>query len=116
MIFTINFFINGFLSNHERGYNQVEFLIDEIVKISGGIFKSDFNLLRKIKNTPRQTGLKKEERLKNVKGVFEADLEVKRKNIILVDDITTTGATINEARGVLEQAGVRNILVVVVGR
>jgi len=93
----------------ERRYNQVELLINEIVKISDGIFKSDFNLLKKIKNTKRQTGLKREERLENVKGAFEADFKVLRKNIILVDDVTTTGATISECRNVLSGAGVRNI-------
>jgi len=100
----------------ERGYNQVEILIDEIVKASGGNLHSDFNLLQKTKSTSRQTELKREERLRNVKGAFKVSPRARGKNIILVDDVMTTGATINEARHVLEQAGVRNVFVVVAGR
>ncbi|HJN62883.1 MAG TPA: hypothetical protein QGH03_01460 [Candidatus Paceibacterota bacterium] len=100
------------IEKRERGYNQVELLVDEIVKISGGSLSSDFNLLRKIKNTKRQTELKREERLENIKGVFEIGLGVEGKNIILIDDVMTTEATINEAREILEHGGAKVFVVV----
>ncbi|HIP33349.1 MAG TPA: ComF family protein [Bacteroidia bacterium] len=55
------------------------------------------------------------ERLKNQKNVFKLKNpeKIKNQNIILFDDVYTTGATINEARKVLKKAGVKNIKVIV---
>jgi len=108
------------IERSQRGYNQVELLIKEIVNLDEKSFSYDFSLLKKIERRPRQTDLKREERLKNVKGVFEASKNasknVRGKNIILLDDVMTTGATISEARGVLEKAGARKVLAIVVAK
>ena len=55
--------------------------------------------------------LKREERLKNIKGVFEVinREEVKGKKFIILDDVITTGATLHEAERVLKEAGVVQI-------
>ncbi|HIP21469.1 MAG TPA: ComF family protein [Candidatus Pacebacteria bacterium] len=55
------------------------------------------------------------ERLKNQKNVFKLKNpeKIKNQNIILFDDVYTTGATINEARKVLKKAGAKNIKVIV---
>jgi competence protein ComFC len=96
----------------DRGYNQVELLIDEIVRVEN--LSPDFNLLRKIRDTERQTKLKKEKRLKNIKGAFNPTrFNLVGLNIILIDDVMTTGATINEAKKVLEKNGAKVFVVVV---
>lgn len=100
----------------ERGYNQVELLIEEIIKIDNQNFDYDFNILLKTKENQRQTKLKRKERLNNIKGVFEVKKNLSGKDIILIDDVLTTGATMNEAVETLKKAGVRNVFCVVVAR
>jgi len=87
-----------------RGYNQCEELAREIQKISGDQIQVEYNLLQKIRNTDRQVHLTKEERIKNLKNcmqVFDPEGILKNKNIILLDDIHTTGSTFLEARRAL---------------
>lgn len=97
----------------ERGYNQSELIVREIFKIdNGNNFDISFNALVKIKETPHQSALKnKNERLKNLKDCFFADAEkVKNKNIILIDDVITTGTTMREASKILRGAGAKKII------
>lgn len=99
-----------------RGYNQAELLAE---KLSEKIFtplRSD--ILAKIRNTTSQTELAGRERLFNMKnsfGVLKPDA-IKNKKIILVDDITTTGATLSEAARVLKETGAREVIGLVVAR
>lgn len=97
-----------------RGYNQSELVAKELALISD---KSSFtlaeNILTKIKDTPSQVKTaSKRERLENLRGSFAVADEsaVRGRNIILLDDVITTGATIAEARKVLKKAGARRIL------
>ena len=68
--------------------------------------------LRKIKDTQSQTESKnREERIKNLAGCFAADPNVvKGRNIILIDDVATTGATLEEAKRTLRAAGARKVI------
>jgi len=95
----------------ERGYNQSEMIVKEILKIDKN-FNGSFNALTKIKETPHQSTLKnKSERLRNLKGCFFADTEkVKNRNIILIDDVITTGTTMEEAAKTLREAGAKKII------
>jgi len=71
------------------------------------------NVLYKIKETISQVEIKdRNKRLKNIQGVFAVKNSeiIRNKVIILVDDITTTGATLNEAGRVLKQAGGKKII------
>ena len=73
------------------------------------------NILIKPKETEHQARIhNRNERLKNIIGSFavknSSENLIKKRNIILIDDITTTGATLNEARKVLKQAGARKII------
>ncbi len=92
----------------ERKFNQSELMAREFGKITG---LEIIPLLKKVKETESQTKLKKEERLKNVKGVFalkENSLGVP-KNLVLIDDVWTTGATMKEAGKILKQSGAKRV-------
>ena len=67
--------------------------------------------LKKIKNTKAQSNLNESERAKNIKDCFVWSGEnLKDKIIILLDDVVTTGATLNEARKILRKAGARKVI------
>lgn len=100
----------------ERGFNQSLLLAKKI----GEKYKLpvNFSLLKRCKFTLTQTGLNKAEREKNIKGAFEiADKKkVAGKDIILIDDVYTTGATINECARVLLKAGAQKVAVLTLAR
>lgn len=96
----------------ERGYNQAELLCQAIIKINKNLDYQN-KLLKKIKETEHQARLKdRSVRLKNLLGTFEVTNTelVKGRNIILIDDVTTTGATLTEAKKVLRASGARKII------
>jgi len=99
-----------------RGYNHAEKLADQL----GYAFSVpvDANLLVKRKPTLPQMKLNREQRLKNVEGVFEVTHKenVQGKTILLVDDVYTTGATLEECARVLTQAGAQAVYGAVVAR
>ena len=99
----------------ERGFNQSELIARYISKKLG--FKGGLALL-KTKKTKPQMKLKRRERLKNLKGVFVCDDKklVAGKNILLVDDVMTTGATLDECAKVLRKAGARQVWGAVVAK
>lgn len=86
-----------------RGYNQSD-LIAEGISRSTGIPWSGA-ILKRVKNTTTQTGKGKEERRDNVRGVFAINEALTQKSIIMVDDVLTTGATLEECMEVLKKAG-----------
>lgn len=78
----------------DRGYNQSELLAKGISTTTG--IPVCTKVLKKIKNTKTQTQLNKTERLLNTKGSFSVSEEIMNyKTIAIVDDVVTTGATIN---------------------
>lgn len=87
----------------ERGYNQAELLAREVAKNTN---LEVFEILQRTKETPTQAKLTRLERRENLKGafvVFDAE-KVKGKNILLIDDVMTTGATCDEIAKVLLKA------------
>jgi competence protein ComFC len=90
-----------------RGYNQAG-LLAEIISENCGTKIS--NIMRRIKNTKTQTKLNEGERRKNVYGAFALKSNnVKGKKVILIDDVMTTGATINECARVLKEADAKEV-------
>ncbi len=91
-----------------RGFNQSDVIAQGISEITGKPVLS--NVLRRKTNTKSQTRQKRYDRWKNVEGIFECskpDL-IKGKHVLLVDDVVTTGATLEAAGGrILEADGVR---------
>ncbi len=98
----------------ERGFNQAELLCIEIIGLdTKNNLKTLKNVLLKPKDTVHQAHIKERSaRLKNLKGSFVVrdPLLVKGRNIILIDDVTTTGATLSEARKTLKEAGARKVI------
>lgn len=91
-------------SYKKRGFNQCEYIARELAGYTGN---KVINCLETTRNTKIQKELSREERIKNMKGAFKVsrvDLVYKRK-IILIDDVMTTGATINDAKRAIMEAG-----------
>ena len=93
----------------ERGFNQAELLARIIAEYFN--IKLSKNNLKKIKPTKSQTKLSASERIKNMKGAFivKSKEEFCGKNILLVDDIYTTGATVKEAAKILKRVNTKEI-------
>jgi len=110
----------------ERGYNQAELICRELIKLDLNInlrysvdvkiernFKFESNILIKTKETEHQANIKdRKDRLKNLADSFSVKNGelIKGKNIILIDDVTTTGATLTEAKKILKQFGAKKII------
>jgi len=92
----------------ERGFNQCELLLAAIMAADGGVNLTPSRALRKVKDTPSQTNAQgRAARLRNLAGCFVADASVEGRNIILIDDVATTGATLEEAKRALRRAGAK---------
>jgi len=97
----------------QRGYNQSALIARPLAARLHQPYSS-FGLKR-IRNTPSQVGLSAEERRQNVAGAFRALREiVNEKHVLLVDDVLTTGATLEACTSALNTAGVRAIYCVTV--
>ncbi|MFH1608466.1 MAG: ComF family protein [Patescibacteria group bacterium] len=98
----------------ERGFNQTELLCKEILKLDKiNNLSSEKHVLTKPKNTEHQALItNKEKRLKNIIGTYSIKnaKKIKNRNIILIDDVSTTGATLSEAKKVLKLSGAKNII------
>lgn len=99
-----------------RGFNQAE----EIAKELSSFWKIPLanDILFKVKETFPQVGLSKEEREKNIKGVFVATNSnlIKNKTILILDDVFTTGATLEEAARILKKTGAKEIWAITVAK
>jgi competence protein ComFC len=98
----------------ERGYNPAILLSDEVSK---KISIPVQNLLEKVRSTPPQMSLNREQRIHNPRGAYRMvqwkGMPVK---VVLIDDVLTTGSTLEECAKVLKQAGVQWVGAVVWGR
>lgn len=100
----------------QRGFNQAKLLAENVSKISG--IKFIDGLLEKTADRPSQIKFhSKIERQKNIAGSFRVNQEKLRSlgkkdclKVIIVDDIATTGATLNEAGRVLKKAGIKMVV------
>lgn len=99
----------------ERGYNQAQVLARSLAQAVGRPY---LPLLKRVRYTPSQTHLKKEERAKNIKSAFQAldSASLKGKRVLLVDDVCTTGATLNECAKTLRRAGSGKVFSLTIAR
>lgn len=87
----------------QRGYNQGRLLAAEVARHLD--LPLDCSVLIRLRDTPPQTSLPRVRRLENVRGAFRALRKLSGARILLVDDVTTTGATIEAATRALRRRG-----------
>lgn len=92
----------------ERGFNQAVQLAHHLSHT-----KTQSQTLLRMKHTSAQSSLKRSERLTNLAGAFAVApllvAQLRGKNILLIDDVVTTGATLNFAARVMKQAGAAHV-------
>jgi len=107
-----------------RGFNQAYFLIRNLKELAerfmveSGRIEIGKDVIERTVWTQPQTGLGREERIKNIKGAFtvKESSKVKAKRILLVDDVYTTGATVDECAKVLMKSGAKSVDVLTLAR
>ena len=93
----------------ERGYNQVALIFDSWCRRQGLVWLDD--CLARRRPTSPQWELDRRERRENIKDAFivNAPKYIRNHSILLVDDIVTTGRTLDECAAVLRQAGAASV-------
>lgn len=101
---------------YKRGFSQTLLIAKEIGKYYNLPVYS--NILIKYKETPAQSTLPREKRLKNLEGSFKVAQKekIQNKNILLFDDVYTTGATVRECSKILKENGAKGINVLTIAR
>jgi len=98
-----------------RGFNQSQLIAEKLSDKFG--IEIDCHGLKRVKHGKAQAKLSKSERWENIKGSFFWEKEsLSGRNIILIDDVVTTGATLNEAAKVLKENGAGEVWGLVVAR
>ncbi len=100
----------------QRGFNQASALAYEIFDRNAWWICPD--ILIKNRRTPPQVELSRQERLRNVKGSFgvKDPSLIRRKNVLLFDDVFTTGATVSECARTLKKNGAERVFAVTIAR
>lgn len=100
----------------QRGFDQTEILAKNLSAKSQFIY---LPLLQRVKLNKTQAQLNKQARLANVADIFQMNpkMPIETKNwVLLIDDIATTGATLNEATKILKLAGYQHIIALVLAK
>lgn len=106
-----------FVRKNERGFNQAERLSNHLSKAVK--IPVNARILKRVKYTETQTALERHKRGENVKNAFalrDRDLNINGLRIVLVDDVMTTGATVNECAKTLRKGGASSIFVLTLAR
>jgi ComF family protein len=104
----------------QRGFNQSELIARAALKLHpGGLqAKPNVSVLARRKNTVTQTGMTPAQRRENMRAAFAVihAAEIAGRDVLLVDDVMTTGTTVSECARVLRRAGAERIFVATVAR
>ena len=98
----------------ERGFNQAHEIARHCAAACGRRLRSD--ILLRTRHTAAQMALALAERKRNVRGAFIARGDLAQAHIVVVDDVMTTGATLDEIAAALKRAGARWVSNLVVAR
>jgi ComF family protein len=97
-----------------RGFNQAQLIALPLARSLGRPLPT--HACRRLRDTPSQTSLPWKERSNNVRGAFGCDMDLSGKHVALVDDVLTTGASLNELAAAVKKCGARQISAWVVAR
>jgi len=104
----------------ERSFNQAELIARAAVKLmtETGRFRLCPNILERCRETESQIGLSRHQRRENMRGAFTVAKpgEIAGRDVLLVDDVMTTGTTVSECARVLRRAGASKVYVATVAR
>jgi ComF family protein len=104
----------------QRGFNQSELIAKAALKIGTGAvrFQLSAGLLERRRETKSQIGLSRHQRRENIRGAFAVAKphEVAGRDILIVDDVFTTGTTVSECARILRRAGAPKVYVATVAR
>lgn len=104
----------------QRGFNQSELIARAALKLhpAGLDVKPSVSVLVRRRNTETQTGMTPAQRRENVRGAFAVvrPADVQGRDILVVDDVMTTGTTVSECARVLRRAGAERVFVATVAR
>jgi ComF family protein len=98
----------------ERGFNQAVEIARELAARTRVPMQSGW--AARVRDTPPQAGLKREARKKNLHGAFECSAQIAGLRVGIVDDVMTTGSTLDELAKTLKASGAREVSCVVVAR
>lgn len=98
----------------QRGFNQAIEVARQLHKLTTVAVRTD--LIMRVRDTAEQAGLPREDRPKNVRGAFSLLQPLQRSHIAILDDVVTTGSTVNEVARLLRQAGANRIDVWAIAR
>ena len=92
----------------ERGFNQSL----EIARVAGRVLglPVEAHVFRRVRDTPPQASLPFDERAKNVRRAFVCDADLAGRRVAVVDDVLTTGASLNECAKALRRAGAAEVI------
>lgn len=91
----------------ERGFNQARELARSVGRVTGIPVAAD--ICRKVVETQPQAALPWDERAKNVRAAFVCDADLSHRKVAVIDDVMTTGATLNELAKNLRRAGAAEV-------
>lgn len=98
----------------ERGFNQAVEIARELAARTGVPMQAGW--ATRVRDTPSQAGLKREARKKNMRGAFACHEKIAGLHVGIVDDVMTTGSTLDALAATLKQAGASEVSCVVVAR
>ncbi len=100
-------------AKRKRGYNQSYILAKKLAKLINVEYSE--KIIQKVKETERQATLDVNERLKNLKGCFKINKkELNNRDVLIVDDVLTTGSTCNYLSKLLHINGAKNVYVLTI--